>query len=608
MRKSIHSTINLQNKTIGIYPFEREYKLEDNVIITNAVVYNTQSIKTDTKDELLFYIGGTNKSYKEDIQSWCGSTSNNPGPLTTDQINHSQVNYYGREPVGSDSLRNYLGLQIKQLENKHWATQISGSYRVVYSCSDPLGLYTYLVGIYDRDIYFYNKPGDVYAGVHFENSDGLYKTFVAKYDTEGELVWANYITSTVEVEGTSIASDRNGNIYVCGTYIGSLSFFDMNETAQPISFPSVLEEYTFIVQYSGDNGNLIWGTRMGPSIAISMYCNIYDELFVSGYFVAEHMDIYNIPGTNFEVALQNDSGISSFITKYGPEGNLYWASRIDGLQNKVKDIIGDLDGSIYLTGLYMNDTLIPGNAILKAYNQSGQDINYSEIFLPIDGIMASFIVKLNRMGHVLWANRIDGFSNSNSGIISCTIDTKNNLYVTGNFTNKLFIYNNIYTKIAVLVNGGSNSDVFIVKYNSDGKYIWANSVTNTKDKNIYSIVCDGEDNPYICGSVDMGSFQNSFVVKYNSNGINQWYSDIKGNGNCVSVGVSVDNKNNLYVVGWYNSETLSVERNEGGVTMTNMDINGSGFLIKYIKEQSKKIKIIRGNVHVLLELELYTRP
>jgi len=600
MRKVIRTNVDLSGKETGnVYPFKTEHKLGDNIIISNVVLYNTEKIKIDSKEDVYFYIGGTNKLYKEDIEPWCGPTSNNPGPVTSELINFSQINYYGKEPLGGFGPNNYLGFQIKNIANQQWATQIVGSHKIVYSCNDPQGIYIYLVGTYDSDIYFYNRPGNVYTNITFPNPHGLERTFIAKYDTEGELIWANYLISSVVVEGTNIVCDRHGNLYISGTYIGNLSIYNIDGNISSVDIPDVLEEHTFVFQYSPD-GNPIWGTRMGPCIAISMCCNVYDELYVAGYFVNSEMKIYNNSGTHFENSLPNESGISSFITKFGSDGYLNWCSRIDGLENKITDICGDSDGSLYLTGYYSSN--LQGN-VLKFYNQSGQNINYSDISLSINGTSASFIVKFNKMGHVLWANKLDGYSSSESGITSCIVDNENNLYVTGNYENNLFIYKD--NQIKTSISNFGFRDVFIIKYDKEGNYIWNTGITGTSNKYTYSITCDNKNNPYICGVEEKNN--DSFVMKFNSHGIGQWYSTINSLGNCAAMSVSTDNNNNLYVLGWYDTEKIQVYRNGGTFEMTNprYETDNSGFIVKYITESQNRVKIKKGNLYVLMEVEVF---
>ena len=67
----------------------------------------------------------------------------------------------------------------------------------------------------------------------FGNSSG--DTFVSKIDSAGNFVWANQLTGTTDNVGTSIALDKNQNIYVAGGFHGYCDFDPSNNSFNLIS-------------------------------------------------------------------------------------------------------------------------------------------------------------------------------------------------------------------------------------------------------------------------------------------------------------------------------------------------------------------------------------
>ena len=63
------------------------------------------------------------------------------------------------------------------------------------------------------------------AGTYYLNSTN-YDAFVAKYDSDGRIVWARNITGadTTSPTGWSITLDNNGNVFVKGDFYGTVDF------------------------------------------------------------------------------------------------------------------------------------------------------------------------------------------------------------------------------------------------------------------------------------------------------------------------------------------------------------------------------------------------
>jgi Glucodextranase, domain B/Beta-propeller repeat len=91
-------------------------------------------------------------------------------------------------------------------------------------------------------------------GTNIVSTVGFYDLFLAKYDPQGNLVWVQNTTSSA-INGTSVATDADGNGYVTGSFIGPASFGNLALTNSAVS-------ELFLAKYDGD-GNFIWARQSG---------------------------------------------------------------------------------------------------------------------------------------------------------------------------------------------------------------------------------------------------------------------------------------------------------------------------------------------------------
>ena len=93
-------------------------------------------------------------------------------------------------------------------------------------------------------------------------------------------------------------------------------------------------------------------------------------------------------------------------------------------------------------------------------------------------------------------------------------DSFGNSYVAGNFRNSILTFGNF-----ILKNYGS-SDIFLAKYDSHGKIIWAKNIGGKNDENILSIKVDNN------GSISLSASSKSNVINYGNNQIKNNDSEI----------------------------------------------------------------------------------
>ncbi|HEX8517874.1 MAG TPA: T9SS type A sorting domain-containing protein [Bacteroidia bacterium] len=258
--------------------------------------------------------------------------------------------------------------------------------------------------------------------------------FIYKYNQSGTLVWSKVSSS----------------FYV----------YDMvlNKDGEPL----VLEASGF-TQYDV-NGNTIWTKNLLHTATNKIKCDANGDIYVAGLF----------NGTvNFSSSIQLTCPSNNnylFVSKFDMYGNCIWAIQ-----------------SVNFARLFNFKTDSIGNCYLSGHYQVELTLNGSTINTPGGYYSNGYIAKINNIGQVEWLNNIGDHIQGNEEVECIDIDSKGNVYATGNFFN------------APLTLGGStigsaSGGNFIAKFDKNGYCISAQEVnyratsleTTNQDKLIFA--------------------------------------------------------------------------------------------------------------------------
>jgi hypothetical protein len=110
------------------------------------------------------------------------------------------------------------------------------------------------------------------------------------------------------------------------------------------------------------------------------------------------------------------------------------------------------------------------------------------------------------------------------------------------------------------------TDIFMVKYDSNGNFLWVQQAGGTERDIVYKLAADTNYNYYITGyfngTIQFGQYTLStdsydrsfFIAKFDSSGECLWAKTIEGNGIMSSYALSVDANENSYVTGYFTGE------------------------------------------------------
>jgi len=307
-------------------------------------------------------------------------------------------------------------------------------------------------------------------------------TFWSTFGQNITLDWAKSIGGHEDDRGASLAIDSEGNTYITGNFEG-IADFDPNAGEFFLTSNGQDDIY---VQKLDMNGNLEWAVSMGSEGDLdrgeSIVVDNDENIFITGSF----QGTVDFDPSDASFPLTSNGGSDIFILKLDSEANFIWAISIggDGYEYSRFITVDEL-GAIYLTGSI--------NSFSIDFNP-GEDIHTLSMS---DG--AVFILKLNSRGDFIWAKNMGGMGSAyyfTWGKAIC-LDEQQNVYTTGVFggTSDFDPSDNVHN----LTSKGDN-DVFILKLDAAGNFIWANSIGADDDDRGNFIKMDNSNNLYICGS------------------------------------------------------------------------------------------------------------
>ncbi len=420
-----------------------------------------------------------------------------------------------------------------------------------------------------------DSSGNIYITGYFENtidfgnggiiSNGDTDIFIAKYSPDRTFQWVRTIGGPGSDKVSSISIDSDDNIYITGMFSDTVDFDISSDQG---SVTSMGNEDMFLVKFTSGGifqwVNTIGGTGIDGGMSVCITNS--NDVYVTGSFRGS----VDFDGDGGNAAISSNGSEDIFIIKYSSEGVYQSVKTIGGTSPDIpQSISADSAGNIYLTGGFTRTIDFGG-------------ISLSGFLVPFD----VFVVKYSSTGVCQWAKKIGGTgAGSDSGSFIRT-DSSGNVYVTGYFSNTVNFGNGDVTS-----NGGT--DLFIVKYDTNGSYLWANAIGGTGDDDGISLCFDSAGNVYLAGGYnntvdfdgagDIGTVvsnggSDAYIAKFSSEGIFKWVKTIGGTGYDSPGSIVSDSAGNIYLTGIF----------ENSVNFGNTNVISNGgidfFLVQVIDE------------------------
>jgi hypothetical protein len=309
------------------------------------------------------------------------------------------------------------------------------------------------------------------------------------------------------------------------------------------------------------------GNDRGQSISTDSLGNVY----TAGYFKGTtDFD----PGTGI-VNVTAVGGADIFVQKLDSSGSLVWVKTFGSSGDDMAlGVSSDNVGNVYLTGDFRGTIdFNPGPGIYNMISSGDRDM---------------FILKLTASGSFSWAGRLG--SSSVDGARRVLVDNSGDLLISGWFSGTADM--DIGAGNAYHTSKG-NRDIFILKMDSLGSYLWSKAFGSTSFDVGYGISNDQNGNVFqtglFAGTVDFdptsgilnltsNGGRDCFISKYTSSGTFLWAKKIGGTGDDSGNFIDTDDGGNLYVHGQY-SGTVDFNPN-AGVFSKNSAGSYDAFLLK----------------------------
>jgi len=292
-----------------------------------------------------------------------------------------------------------------------------------------------------------------------------------------------------------------------------------------------------------------WAKNLGGSGALTQSNSVdYDgagNIYVTGRFRGT-VDFNTGAGVFNMTSTAGDTYGDIFILKLDPAGNFVWAKHIgSSYEENAIGLKVDGSGNVHITGNFKDNVdFDPG---------AGTSILQSSFGLNI------FVLKLSTLGNFIWAKNIGSPQIDFSYGIS--LDASGNIYTTGSF-----MYTMDFDPGAGIIEMTplGSFDIFILKLNSSGDFVWARQIGGTGTENRSAIATDAAGNVCIMGefesTVDFDPFMGGyfltstgntdiFVAKLNASGDFLWARGVGGLQAEYSTSIAIDVSGNIYSTG-----------------------------------------------------------
>lgn len=415
------------------------------------------------------------------------------------------------------------------------------------------------------------------TGAHESSYQGGLDGFIAKYDTEGNLLWSSYYGGPQTDRPYGLTTDSQGNVYLGGS---SHSEFGIATIG---SYQDVLSgmDDIFIVKFN-ENGVRQWATYVGGTghDFVTTIKHFNNALYITGH--TNSPNGIATAGTFLPSYTANETGYLISLSDDGTTRN--WGTYIGSENGTSGEGLAVFDNAIAVGG--------------RTTSTSG--ISSAGSHQPTqNGFGNAFIQRFNDDGTLDWGTYYGGtYTDKITGI---TADSENNIYAAGNASSLV----GIATPGTYQPTRLSSEQGFLVKFNESGVRQWGTYLGGTLADYVTSI--DLLDSVIIVGGqtlsanyiASIGAYKDTlsggydgFFCGFNTNGTYLWGTYYGGEQDENIAGIRFDVNGNIYASG-------AVSGSLNGVAFGNAEqstfggASNDGFIFKFCR--AKPVSIVYQN-------------
>ena len=444
---------------------------------------------------------------------------------------------------------------------RSWATYFGDdSIKITSSDIDGNGN-LFLVGFIDRQHFAVNDSNFTTTPFSYQPTygGGISDGIIVKISPDGTVLWSTFFGGENTDLITALKIDSNNNLCI----LGSTSSIQNIATAGAYQ-TSTMGNSSFLTKFSND-GILLWSTYydnyLDPNLQLPFNSSGSYLLYNDAYF---DIDLSN--NIYFDIRTRNEGLATSnafqttrnqptggdLISKFSPTGQRIWATYYGTNGSEIRGLCLGTDG-MYISGT--SQDCVPNYSANTYFATSG-------CHQPTPGSCKDiFLSKFSLDGNRIWSTYY-----GNNGVEriydKSIVATADSVYLTGT----TFKQTGITTSGSFQenMNGISQTNAFLVKFNSDGTRQWGTFYGYAGTFSSYSKVTkDSNGDVFLSGITDFtqniassGSYQeikndsyDSFVAKFSPNGNRQWGTYYGGNGFERENSKTLVYNNSFYIVG-----------------------------------------------------------
>jgi len=260
--------------------------------------------------------------------------------------------------------------------------------------------------------------------------------FTAKYDADGNLLWA------APAGGSAIAVDDSGNLYLAG-----------DVTAPPVQIGDTVltNQGAFLAKYDGD-ARPIWARQAaGTSLGVGRLIAPAGSEAV--YFTGAFRSNAAFDG----VILTNSSAPdASFLAKYSGSGDLLWARKAEGTYFQNGSVVtADRVGGCYWAGAFTGRPMLGGSM-----STSPGEVN-------------TFLTRFSSEGDLQWLRQLNGTNVVLGRALG--LDRFGSVLLSGEFKGNIWFANDLNPTLSSF-DSPSASDGFLAWYDGQGNFRGARQI------------------------------------------------------------------------------------------------------------------------------------
>ncbi len=266
--------------------------------------------------------------------------------------------------------------------------------------------------------------------------------------------------------------------------------------------------------------NLEWARMLASSNILSdpkVQIDKNENIYITGSF----QDSLNLSVSSNPFTIYAPFSNGSYIAKYNKNGNIIYARTIDGQNSNCisNDLAIDDSLNLYVLGTFSDSIQINlGNSQFP-------------IYLKTKGKRDIFLLKIDSSGNTVWGKSWGGTENDFGGKIK--LDKSGNIFFISSFNDRILLDTNskVFITKTLSIN---HPEMFIMKLNSSGHYIWAKQISSS------NFCTDGSIDLFSNGSIAVSGYffdslwvdttaintnamnGSSFIAKFSNQGQLSW--------------------------------------------------------------------------------------